>query len=143
MPIIEARDLRKTFRAKQKRAGLRGSMRSLARPEFREIEAVSGISFDCEAGELIAFIGPNGAGKSTTIKMLTGILMPTSGGIRCAGLDPSRERKQLAHSIGTVFGQLLIGILMLAAGLSMMFAVFFFRHVMKRYESGNLMVVRM
>src|SRR5437660_8446158 len=104
-PIIEVTDLRKTFRAKQKQAGLRGSLRSLVRPEFREIEAVSGISFTAEAAERIAFIGPNGAGKSTTIKMLTGILMPTSGEIRCAGLDPSRERKRLAHLIGTVFGQ--------------------------------------
>jgi len=103
--IIEVRDLRKRFRAKQKQAGLRGSFAALVRPEFREIEAVSGISFDVNPGERIAFIGPNGAGKSTTIKMLTGILTPTSGSIRCAGYDPSRERKKLAHSIGTVFGQ--------------------------------------
>ena len=103
--IIEVRDLRKRFRAKQKRAGLRGSLRALVHPEFREIEAVSGISFAVNAGERIAFIGPNGAGKSTTIKMLTGILMPTSGSIACAGLDPTLERKKLAHSIGTVFGQ--------------------------------------
>lgn len=105
LPIIEVTDLRKTFRAKQKQAGLRGSMRSLVRPEFREVEAVSGITFTVNAGERIAFIGPNGAGKSTTIKMLTGILVPTGGEIRSAGLDPSRERKRLAHQIGTVFGQ--------------------------------------
>ncbi|MDP4197998.1 MAG: ATP-binding cassette domain-containing protein [Bacteroidota bacterium] len=109
-PIIEVCELRKIFRAKQKQAGLRGSLRSLVHPEFREIEAVGsammgGMNFECQTGERIAFIGPNGAGKSTTIKMLTGILLPTSGSIRCAGLDPSRERKQLAHSIGTVFGQ--------------------------------------
>lgn len=103
--VIEVRDLRKRFRAKQKQAGLSGSLKALVRPEFREIEAVSGISFSVNAGERIAFIGPNGAGKSTTIKMLTGILMPSGGSILCAGLDPSKERKKLAHSIGTVFGQ--------------------------------------
>jgi ABC-2 type transport system ATP-binding protein len=104
-PIIEVRDLRKTFRAKQKQAGLRGSLRSLVRPEFREVEAVSGVNFSVDAGERIAFIGPNGAGKSTTIKMMTGILVPTSGSILCKGLDPSRERKLLSRHVGTVFGQ--------------------------------------
>src|SRR5579885_693929 len=103
--IIEVRDLRKRFRAKQKQAGLRGSFAALVRPEFREIEAVSGISFDVNPGERIAFIGPNGAGKSTTIKMLTGILTPTSGRVCVAGLVPMRQRRELAARIGVVFGQ--------------------------------------
>ena len=63
------------------------------------------LSFQVEAGEMIGYIGPNGAGKSTTIKMLTGILVPTSGELRVAGLEPSRERTQLARRIGVVFGQ--------------------------------------
>jgi len=80
-------------------------MRALVRPVFREVEAVSGVNFSVDPGERIAFIGPNGAGKSTTIKMMTGILVPTSGSIRCRGLDPSRERKKLSRHVGTVFGQ--------------------------------------
>ena len=67
--------------------------------------AVDDISFEVKKGETIAFIGPNGAGKSTTIKMLTGILYPTSGEIQVAGLNPQKQRKQLAYKIGTVFGQ--------------------------------------
>jgi ABC-2 type transport system ATP-binding protein len=69
------------------------------------VEAVKGLSLTIEAGEMVGYIGPNGAGKSTTIKMLTGILVPTSGTVRVAGLDPSRKRTQLARRIGVVFGQ--------------------------------------
>jgi ABC-2 type transport system ATP-binding protein len=69
------------------------------------VRAVHDLSFQLEAGEMIGYIGPNGAGKSTTIKMLTGILVPTSGELRVAGLEPSRERTQLARRIGVVFGQ--------------------------------------
>jgi ABC-2 type transport system ATP-binding protein len=69
------------------------------------VRAVHDLSFQVEAGEMIGYIGPNGAGKSTTIKMLTGILVPTAGELRVAGLEPSRERTQLARRIGVVFGQ--------------------------------------
>jgi ABC-2 type transport system ATP-binding protein len=69
------------------------------------VAAVRDLSFTVEAGEMVGYIGPNGAGKSTTIKMLTGILVPTSGHLRVAGLDPSTHRTQLAHRIGVVFGQ--------------------------------------
>lgn len=79
--------------------------KNLFAPETREIVAVDNISFSVKKGERIAFIGPNGAGKSTTIKMLTGILFPTSGSIRVLGLDPTQDRKKLAYQIGTVFGQ--------------------------------------
>lgn len=74
-------------------------------PETKEIVAVNDISFSVKRGERIAFIGPNGAGKSTTIKMLTGILFPTSGTVNILGFDPTKDRKKLAYQIGTVFGQ--------------------------------------
>ncbi|WP_443059596.1 ABC transporter ATP-binding protein [Streptomyces sp. NBC_00443] len=73
--------------------------------ERRRVRAVDSISFRVARGEMVGYIGPNGAGKSTTIKMLTGILTPSGGRIRVAGIDPSRERMRLAHRIGVVFGQ--------------------------------------
>ena len=82
-----------------------GWLKNLFFPERKEITAVDNISFSVECGERVAFIGPNGAGKSTTIKMLTGILFPTSGQVSVLGLDPVRDRKKLAYQIGTVFGQ--------------------------------------
>lgn len=75
------------------------------RSERREVRAVDGISFRVARGEMVGYIGPNGAGKSTTIKMLTGILTPSGGSLRVAGIDPSRERTRLAQRIGVVFGQ--------------------------------------
>ena len=74
MNVIEAENLSKTFRVKQKEKGMKGSIRAVFKPKTEEIKAVNGISFAVEEGEALAFIGPNGAGKSTTIKMLTGIL---------------------------------------------------------------------
>jgi ABC-2 type transport system ATP-binding protein len=73
--------------------------------ERRQVRAVDSISFTVPRGEMVGYIGPNGAGKSTTIKMLTGILTPSGGRLRVAGIDPSRERTRLAHRIGVVFGQ--------------------------------------
>ena len=105
MPAIQVNNLAKTFRTKRKAAGLRASLRSLVRPEYSTVEAVRGISFEMEAGELLGFIGPNGAGKSTTIKILTGILFPTSGEASVLGYVPWKQRRQLAYHIGTVFGQ--------------------------------------
>lgn len=105
MSIIKVQDLSKTFKVKTKEAGLKGSIKSIISPAFREIQAVKSISFDVEKGEILAFIGPNGAGKSTTIKMMTGILYPTAGNIEVLGLNPSKDRKQLSYKIGTVFGQ--------------------------------------
>ena len=91
-----------TFPVKSKSSGW---FKNLFFPEKKEIVAVDNISFSVESGERIAFIGPNGAGKSTTIKMLTGILFPTSGKVNILGLDPTKDRKKLAYQIGTVFGQ--------------------------------------
>ncbi|MEI6659945.1 MAG: ATP-binding cassette domain-containing protein [bacterium] len=80
-------------------------IKNIIAPKNKEIVAVDEISFSIKRGERVAFIGPNGAGKSTTIKMLTGILFPTSGSVNILGLDPTKDRKKLAYKIGTVFGQ--------------------------------------
>jgi ABC-2 type transport system ATP-binding protein len=95
--LIEAEDLRKTYTLRKK-AGI-------VRRERTTVEAVAGVTLSVEEGELVGYIGPNGAGKSTTIKMFTGILSPTSGKLRVAGLEPIRDRKTLAQRIGVVFGQ--------------------------------------
>ena len=105
MPAIEVHDLTKTFRLKHKAAGLGASFKSLFRPEYSRVEAVRGLSFEMEAGELLGFIGPNGAGKSTTIKILTGILFPSGGDVKVLGYIPWKQRQKLAYHIGTVFGQ--------------------------------------
>ncbi len=105
MPVIQIQQLTKTFSIREKQAGLRGSIRSLFRPVHRETQAVKPITFDVEEGERLAFIGPNGAGKSTTIKMLVGILYPTSGQAQVLGKIPWQERQKLAYEIGAVFGQ--------------------------------------
>jgi len=95
--IIEVDELRRTFIVHRKRGRLRR--------DRHEVHAVDGISFGIDPGEAVGYIGPNGAGKSTTVKMLTGILVPTSGRLRVAGLDPSARRTELAKHIGVVFGQ--------------------------------------
>ena len=105
MAIIEVKKLSKTFRVKVKEKGLKGSLKAIFKPKYKEIKAVNNISFEVEKGEIIAFIGPNGAGKSTTIKMMTGILYPDKGDIKVLDIDPRKNRKQLAYQIGTVFGQ--------------------------------------
>ncbi|MGI8522959.1 MAG: ABC transporter ATP-binding protein [Nocardioides sp.] len=96
-PLIEVDGLERTFVIRKRASGLRRTT-TIRR-------AVHDLSFSVEAGEMVGYIGPNGAGKSTTIKMLTGILVPTSGRVRVAGLDPSRQRTDLARRIGVVFGQ--------------------------------------
>jgi len=103
--VIKAEGLTKVFRTKIKKEGFSGSLRSLVKPEYKEIRAVCGIDLEVSEGELLAFLGPNGAGKSTTIKMLTGILHATSGSISVLGFDPQRQRKDLSFRIGSVFGQ--------------------------------------
>lgn len=105
MTSITVHQLHKTFQTKRKAAGLAASARALFKPEYSTVEAVRGISFRMEEGELLGFIGPNGAGKSTTIKMLTGILHPSHGEASVLGFTPWRERQKLAFHIGTVFGQ--------------------------------------
>jgi ABC-2 type transport system ATP-binding protein len=105
MPIIETRGLRKTFRSVARGEGLAGAVGALFSRRFEETVAVEDVNMSVEAGELVGYIGPNGAGKSTTIKMLTGILVPTSGKIEVAGIVPHEKRRQNARNIGVVFGQ--------------------------------------
>lgn len=105
MSIIEVNGLTKTFRTRERAAGLASSLRSFVAPRYREREAVKPVCFSLERGEVLAFIGPNGAGKSTTIKMLTGILHPTSGSARVLGYVPWRQRRQLAFHIASIYGQ--------------------------------------
>src|SRR5579875_3928884 len=105
MAIIETRRLRKVFRSVKRYPGVGGAIRSLFTREYVEKAAVEDVNLAMQAGELVGYIGPNGAGKSTTIKMLTGILVPTSGEIEVAGLVPWQERARNALNIGVVFGQ--------------------------------------
>ena len=105
MTAIHVHQLTKTFVTREKQPGLRGSIRALFRPVRRETHAVKAITFAIDQGERVAFIGPNGAGKSTTIKMLVGILYPTSGQAQVLERTPWRERQRLAYDIGAVFGQ--------------------------------------
>ncbi len=103
--IIEIKKISKTFKIKEKEKGFVGSLKSIVKPKYKIKKAVNNLSLTVEKGEIIAFIGPNGAGKSTTIKMLTGILLPTKGEAVVAGINPAKQRKKLAYKIGTVFGQ--------------------------------------
>ncbi len=105
MPLIEATQLTKVFRRADKDPGLAGSLRHLVQRRFTEQVAVDHVDLAIEAGEAVAYVGPNGAGKSTTIKMLTGILVPTSGQVRVGGLVPHERRIENARQIGVVFGQ--------------------------------------
>ena len=105
MTIIEVKGLTKTFRTRERAAGLAGSLRSFVAPRYREREAVKPICFALEKGEVLAFIGPNGAGKSTTIKMLTGILHPTAGTAQVLDFIPWRQRRHLAFHIASIYGQ--------------------------------------
>src|SRR5712692_9506823 len=82
---ISAHSLTKTFRVKVRDPGLAGAVRALFRPRYREVQAVREVGFEIEPGEIVAFLGPNGAGKTTTLKMLAGLLYPTSGQVRVAG----------------------------------------------------------
>ena len=96
-PAIEVEGVEKRFTQRVKRGRVRR--------ERRTVRAVDGVSFEIDAGSLVGYVGPNGAGKSTTVKMLTGILVPSAGRISVVGLNPSRQRIQLARRIGVVFGQ--------------------------------------
>lgn len=105
MAFIEVRELSKHFVIARHRRGLLGALRNLISREQVVIKAVDRVSFAIERGELIGYLGPNGAGKSTTIKMLTGILVPTSGSVTVGGRVPWRERIAHTRRIGVVFGQ--------------------------------------
>ena len=101
-PVIVADSLEKSFSVPLRKGG---ALRALVARGTQEVRAVDGITFAIAPGEMVGYVGPNGAGKSTTIKMLTGILVPTGGRVRVVGLDPTRQRRRLAARIGVVFGQ--------------------------------------
>ena len=103
--VIYTRNLRKTFRVARRRPGFLGGIHSLINPLVHEVVAVDRVSLSVARGEMVACLGPNGAGKSTTIKMLTGILVPSGGVAEVFGLQPHRHRRAIAQRIGVVFGQ--------------------------------------
>ncbi len=103
--MIEVRHICKEYHAVKKEKGLKGAIKALVTRETQIIPAVSDLNFHIRKGEIVGFIGPNGAGKSTTIKMMSGILTPTSGEILIDGMDITRNRKEVVQHIGVVFGQ--------------------------------------
>ena len=103
--MISVNQLTKKFRTFHRKEGVAGAVYNLFKRDYIEILAVNQIGFEIEEGEFIGYIGPNGAGKSTTIKMLTGILAPSSGEIRVAGYIPWKQRRRYVKQIGVVFGQ--------------------------------------
>ena len=105
MAVIEVKHLNKTFKTVKKEKGLKGALKALFKPERRIVTAVDDVNFSIEQGEIVGYIGPNGAGKSTTVKMMSGILRPTSGEILVNGVDPSKDRKAVVKHLGVVFGQ--------------------------------------
>ena len=104
-PIIAAQDLYREFRTVKRQPGFLGAIRTLFTRQYDVVRAVDHVTFSIERGDLVGYIGPNGAGKSTTIKMLTGVLVPTGGHVKTGGLIPHKHRQKLAGRIGTVFGQ--------------------------------------
>lgn len=103
--MIEVRNLSKTFKVYHHRKGFWGTFANLFSRKHRIVQAVENVSFTVTRGEIVGYLGPNGAGKSTTIKMLTGILVPSSGSVTVNGYIPHRQRKENAARIGVVFGQ--------------------------------------
>jgi len=104
-PLIQVTDLSKHFRTFHRREGIWGGLQNLFVREYRTIKAVDRVNLSIDRGEMVGYIGPNGAGKSTSIKMLTGILVPTSGEAIVNGFLPYRQRRQYVRTIGVVFGQ--------------------------------------
>jgi ABC-2 type transport system ATP-binding protein len=105
MPIIEALDLTKTYRVFQKKDGFLGALRGLVRREYREVRAVEKVSFAIEPGEMVAFLGPNGAGKTTTLKMLAGLIFPTSGSAQVLGFTPWDRADSFRRRFALIMGQ--------------------------------------
>ncbi|MBX7132510.1 MAG: ATP-binding cassette domain-containing protein [Fimbriimonadaceae bacterium] len=104
MPVIEARDLAKTYVSNKKHPGVWGAVKGLFSREKAYVEAVKGINLTVEQGELVGFLGPNGAGKTTTLKMLTGILYPTSGESKVLGFRPFDRNPEMLRQISLVMG---------------------------------------
>ena len=105
MNLIHVKNLSKTFKVAYRDSGLKASIKSFFKRNYKYVKAVDDISFDIKKGEIVGYIGPNGAGKSTTIKMLSGILTPDAGEILIDGMVPSKDRTSYVKEIGVVFGQ--------------------------------------
>src|SRR5690242_18668741 len=105
MPIIEANELTKTYRVFQKKEGLLGALRGLVRREYKVVRAVDGVNFAIEPGEMVAFLGPNGAGKTTTLKMLSGLIYPSSGTAEVLGFVPWQRADAFRRRFALVMGQ--------------------------------------
>ena len=105
MSFIEVKQISKTFRVAKKKSGLKASLISFFKRDYKDVKAVDEISFSIEKGEIVGYIGPNGAGKSTTIKILSGILVPDKGECRVQGMIPWKNRREYVKNIGVVFGQ--------------------------------------
>ncbi len=105
MPIIEAASLTKVYRVFQKKEGLLGAVRGLFRRQYKEVRAVDGVSFSIEPGEIVGFLGPNGAGKTTTLKMLSGLIFPTSGTARVLDFVPWERADAFRRRFALVMGQ--------------------------------------
>ena len=105
MSIIEVRNLTKSYRVYKKREGLRESVRGLFRREYSEVVAVRGIDLDVQPGEFVAFLGPNGAGKTTTLKLLSGVINPTSGSATVMGFVPWQRKNDYRRRFALVMGQ--------------------------------------
>ncbi len=103
--IIKIKNVIKEFKVLNRREGLKGSLKDLFSRDYKIVRAVDNISMSIEQGEIVGYLGPNGAGKSTTIKMMTGVLEPTSGEILVDGNIPYQNRTKNAQKIGVVFGQ--------------------------------------
>ena len=102
---VELREVDKTFYQRQRSERFRDVLTNLFRPTIREIRALRGVNLAIRRGEIVAYAGPNGAGKSTTVKLLSSVLAPTAGTVRCLGMDPMTERVPYVRRIGVVFGQ--------------------------------------
>jgi ABC-2 type transport system ATP-binding protein len=105
MSVVHVQNLTKTYVVPEREAGMRAALKSLIRRKTREIKAVNAISFDIHPGEIVGFLGPNGAGKTTTLKMLSGLLYPTSGTVRVLGHEPSKRERDFLSQITLVMGQ--------------------------------------
>jgi ABC-2 type transport system ATP-binding protein len=104
-PIVSLAGVWKTYHQRQRSETLAGQLRTLFRPEIKQIDALRGVDLSIQRGEIVAYAGPNGAGKSTTVKLCAGLLAPTRGAVRVMGMDPVRERVRFVARVGVVFGQ--------------------------------------